>query len=65
MNSIKFDGRFRISDALTVLYKKSGDGGYVGQLKEEPAVISQGRDLSELVINLEDALKALKETEMG
>jgi len=42
---------------LTILMEKGDDGWIGGQLKEYPAVISQGRTVKELKENLKDALK--------
>ncbi len=42
---------------FTAIIEKSDDGWYVGQLEELPDVISQGRTLQELKMNLHDALE--------
>ncbi len=41
---------------FTAIIEKSEDGWYVGQLEELPEVISQGKTIEELKINLQDAL---------
>jgi len=46
---------------LTIIFAPDEAGGYVGQLKEIPAVCSQGETLDELKENLLDALKLLAE----
>ena len=47
---------------LTAIIEKSTDGWYVGQLEEMPAVLSQGKSITELKKNLLDALHLLLET---
>lgn len=42
---------------FTAIIEKSDDGWYVGQLEELPDVISQGRTIQELKLNLYDALE--------
>lgn len=42
---------------FTAIIEKSDDGWYVGQLEELPEVISQGRTIQELKLNLNDALE--------
>lgn len=42
---------------LTILVEKGEDGWLVGQIEEYPAVISQGKTITELKGNLTDALK--------
>lgn len=42
---------------LTILVEKGEDGWLVGQIEEYPAVISQGKTITELKENLTDALK--------
>ncbi len=45
---------------LNILIQKDVESGmYVGQLEEFPAVISQGKSIDELKVNLIDALKLL------
>ena len=41
---------------FTAIIEKSDDGWYVGQLEEFPEVISQGKTVQELKMNLQDAL---------
>jgi predicted RNase H-like HicB family nuclease len=41
---------------FTALIEKSDDGWYVGQLEEMPEVLSQGKTIKELMVNLKDAL---------
>ena len=43
---------------LTLEYWQD-DGWYVGKLKEEPVVFSQGQDLAELEANIADAYQTL------
>lgn len=47
---------------FNALIEKSDDGWFVGQVEEEPAAISQGRTIEELMDNLLDAIKLLHET---
>ena len=42
---------------LTIVIKKGESGYQVGQLKEFPAVFSQGKKLKELKKNIKDALE--------
>lgn len=42
---------------LTIVIKKGQTGYLVGQLKEIPAVFSQGKTLKELKENIKDALE--------
>ncbi len=44
---------------FTAVIQKSDDGWYVGQLQEYPEVISQGRTIQELKVNLLDALELI------
>ena len=44
---------------FTAIIEKSEDGWYVGQLEELPEVISQGKTIDELKINLQDALELI------
>lgn len=44
---------------LTALIEKSDDGWFVGQLEEFPAVLSQGKTIDELKLNLKYALNLL------
>ncbi len=44
---------------LTARIEKSNDGWFVGQLEELPEVLSQGKTIAELKINLLDALNLL------
>jgi len=44
---------------FTAIIEKSEDGWYVGQLEELPEVISQGKTIQELKINLQDALELI------
>jgi predicted RNase H-like HicB family nuclease len=44
---------------FTAIIEKSEDGWYVGQLEELPEVISQGKTIEELKINLQDALELI------
>ena len=37
------------------------DGWYVGKLREVPAVFSQGESLAELMVNIQDAYRLMKE----
>ena len=46
---------------FTALVEKSEDGWFVGQIKEFPAAISQGKTIKELKDSLLDALKLLLE----
>ena len=46
---------------LTLEYWQD-DGWYVGKLKEEPVVFSQGQDLAELEANIADAYQNLLDT---
>jgi predicted RNase H-like HicB family nuclease len=48
---------------LTTVVEKGENGWYVGQIKEIPAVISQGRTIEELKYNLLDALLLVLETQ--
>jgi predicted RNase H-like HicB family nuclease len=48
---------------LTAIIEKGENGWLVGQIEEMPAVISQGRTLEELEINLLDALHLILETQ--
>lgn len=41
---------------FTAIIEKSEDGWFVGQLEELPEVLSQGKTLEELKMNLQDAL---------
>lgn len=43
--------------SITAIIEKSSDGWYVGQIEEFPEVISQGKTVDELKLNLMDALK--------
>ena len=47
---------------LTAIIEQSTDGWYVGQIKEFPAALSQGKTVAELKRNLIDALQLLMET---
>ena len=47
---------------LTVIIEKSDDGWFVGQLAELPEVLSQGKTIAELKLNLLDALNLLLES---
>ena len=47
---------------LTAIIEESTDGWYVGQIKEFPAALSQGKTVAELKRNLIDALQLLMET---
>ena len=47
---------------VTAIIEKSNDGWFVGQIKEMPAALSQGKTIEELKLNLLDALKLLMET---
>ena len=40
---------------LTVVIEESNDGWFVGQLEELPEVLSQGKTIDELKVNLLDA----------
>lgn len=44
---------------FTAIIEKSEDGWFVGQLEEFPDVISQGKIIEELKINLQDALELI------
>lgn len=44
---------------FTAVIEKSEDGWYVGQLEEMPEVISQGRDMDEVMENLKDATELI------
>lgn len=48
---------------FTALIEKSDDGWYVGQLEEMPEVLSQGKTVKELMINLKDALSLFLQTQ--
>ena len=39
------------------MIKKIPEGGFVGQIKEVPGVLSQGKTVNELIENIVDALK--------
>ena len=41
----------------TAIIKKGSEGWYVGQIKEVPEVVSQGKTVEQLESNLIDALK--------
>jgi len=43
--------------ALTLIIEEVEAGGYVGQIKEIPDVLSQGETKEELRVNILDALK--------
>ncbi len=47
--------------SITAIIEKSPDGWYVGQLLEYPEVLSQGKTIDELKINLIDALDLILE----
>lgn len=47
---------------FTAVIEKSEDGWYVGQLEEMPEVISQGRDMDEVMENLKDATELIINT---
>lgn len=47
---------------FTALIEKSDDGWFVGQLEELPEVLSQGKTIEELKLNLKDALDLLLES---
>ena len=48
---------------LTIIIEQDMESGwFVGQIKEYPAAISQGKTIEELKVNLIDALKLLNET---
>lgn len=44
---------------LTARIEKSADGWFVGQLEELPEVLSQGKTIEELKLNLLDAFNLL------
>jgi len=46
-------------DHFTAIIEKSDDGWYVGQLEEMPEVLSQGKNIAELMKNLRDALQLI------
>ena len=46
---------------LTLEYWEGEDGWYVGQLREIPGVMSQGRTLTELQDNIRDAYELFME----
>ncbi|WP_394991711.1 type II toxin-antitoxin system HicB family antitoxin [Emticicia sp.] len=48
---------------LTATIQKSEDGWFVGQIKELPAVIEQGKSVEELKKNLSEALEFYLETQ--
>ena len=47
---------------LTTITEEGENGWYVGQIKEIPAAIVQGRTMEELKSNLLDALQLVLET---
>lgn len=47
--------------SFTAIIEKGVNGWYVGQLLEYPEVISQGKSIKELQVNLLDALKLIME----
>lgn len=47
---------------LTAVIEKSNDGWFVGQLEELPEVLSQGKTIDELKINLLDAFNLFLDT---
>ena len=47
--------------SFTAIIEKGVNGWYVGQLLEYPDVISQGKSIKELQVNLLDALKLIME----
>jgi predicted RNase H-like HicB family nuclease len=47
---------------FTAIIKKSDQDWYVGQIEEVPAVLTQGKTIEELRLNLIDALQLLFET---
>ena len=47
--------------SFTAIIEKGENGWYVGQLLEYPDVISQGKSIKELQVNLLDALKLIME----
>ena len=46
---------------FTAFIEESDDGWFVGQVEEFPSVISQGKNIEELKLNLLDALNLLME----
>lgn len=44
---------------FNAIIEKSEDGWYVGQLEELPEVISQGKTIQDLKVNLQDALELI------
>lgn len=42
---------------LTIIETIDNDGFFIGQLKEFPQVISEGKTKEELIVNMKDALK--------
>jgi predicted RNase H-like HicB family nuclease len=48
---------------LTAIIEEGENGWFVGQLEEIPAVISQGKTIEELKINLSDALQLFLDTQ--
>jgi predicted RNase H-like HicB family nuclease len=48
---------------LTMLVEKGENGYYVGQIQEYPPVMSQGKTIDELDLNLKDALKLYLEVQ--
>ena len=47
---------------LTVVIEESNDGWFVGQLEELPEVLSQGKTIDELKVNLLDAFNLFLDT---
>jgi len=47
---------------FTAVIEQSEDGWFVGQLEELPEVISQGRDIEEVMENLKDATELIINT---
>ncbi|MGB0880098.1 MAG: type II toxin-antitoxin system HicB family antitoxin [Polaribacter sp.] len=47
---------------LTAVIEESNDGWFVGQLEELPEVLSQGKTIDELKVNLLDAFNLFLDT---
>jgi predicted RNase H-like HicB family nuclease len=52
----------KTSFSFTAIIEKSDDGWYVGQIREVPEALSQGKTIDELMENLSDALHLIFET---
>lgn len=49
-----------MDNTITIKYFINPDGMYIGYIKEHPGVMSQGYTLSNLMVNLSDALNTME-----